>query len=54
MDDSIAAALSRIADIVGPRGIVAPADAGPLLRDERQLYRGAAALVVRPGSVDEC
>src|SRR6476469_2353224 len=54
MDDSIAAALARIADIVCPRGIVAPADAAPLLRDERKLYRGAAALVVRPGSVDEC
>ena len=54
MDDSIAAALERIVNIVGPRGIVAPADAAPLLRDERRLYRGAAALVVRPGSVDEC
>jgi len=54
MDDSIAAALARIANVVGPRGIVAPADAAPLLRDERGLYRGAAALVVRPASVDEC
>jgi FAD/FMN-containing dehydrogenase len=54
MDDSIAAALARIANIVGPRGVVAPADAAPLLRDERRLYRGAAALVVRPGSVEEC
>src|SRR6185295_13611557 len=54
MTDSTAAALERIANIVGPRGVVAPADAAPLLRDERRLYLGAAALVVRPGSVDEC
>lgn len=54
MPHSIAAALERIAAIVGPRGVVAPEDAAPLLRDERGLYRGAAALVVRPGSVDEC
>jgi D-lactate dehydrogenase (cytochrome) len=54
MNDSIAAALERIANIVGPRGVVALEDAAPLLRDERGLYRGAAALVVRPGSVDEC
>jgi D-lactate dehydrogenase (cytochrome) len=52
--DSTAAALERIAAIVGPRGVVAPEDASALLRDERGLYRGAAALVVRPGSVDEC
>jgi D-lactate dehydrogenase (cytochrome) len=49
-----AAALERIAAIVGPRGIVAPEDAAPLLCDERGLYRGAAALVVRPASTDEC
>ncbi|HET7607606.1 MAG TPA: FAD-binding protein, partial [Gammaproteobacteria bacterium] len=54
MADSIAAALTRIAAIVGPRGIVPPEDAAPLLRDHRELYRGAAALVVRPGTVDEC
>jgi D-lactate dehydrogenase (cytochrome) len=54
MDNSIGPALERIAAIVGPRGVVAPEDAAPLLRDERGLYRGAAALVVRPGSVDEC
>jgi FAD/FMN-containing dehydrogenase len=54
MPDSTTAALERIANIVGPRGLVAPADAAPLLRDERGLYRGAAALVVRPGTVDEC
>jgi FAD/FMN-containing dehydrogenase len=54
MTGSIAAALERIAAIVGPRGIVSPEDAAPLLRDERGLYRGKAALVVRPGSVGEC
>ncbi|HUQ51380.1 MAG TPA: FAD-binding oxidoreductase, partial [Gammaproteobacteria bacterium] len=53
MPDS-AAALERIASIVGPRGVVAHADAAPLLRDERGLYQGAAALVVRPASVEEC
>ena len=46
-----AAALAEIARIVGPAGVLAGADAAPLLRDERGLYRGAAALVVRPASV---
>ena len=54
MADLSSAALERIAAIVGPRGVVAPEDAGALLRDERGLYRGAAALVVRPANVDEC
>ena len=54
MRDSVSAALERIAAIVGPRGLLAGADAAPLLRDERGLYRGAAALVVRPASTDEC
>ena len=54
MTEPIAAALERIAAVVGPSGVVAGADAEPLLRDERGLYRGAAALVVRPSSVDEC
>ena len=39
--------------MVGPRGIVPSVDAAPLLRDERRLYQGAAALVVRPGSTEE-
>jgi D-lactate dehydrogenase (cytochrome) len=47
-------ALERIVAIVGPAGIVAPGDADGLLRDERALYRGAAALIVRPNSVDQC
>jgi D-lactate dehydrogenase (cytochrome) len=54
MNEAITVALQRIAAIVGPQGVVAPADAEGLLRDERGLYRGAAALVVRPASVDEC
>jgi FAD/FMN-containing dehydrogenase len=54
MADPTAAALERIAAIVGPRGVVASVDAAALLRDERRLYRGAAALVVRPASTDEC
>jgi D-lactate dehydrogenase (cytochrome) len=52
--ESIAAALERIAAIVGPSGVVAGADAEPLLHDERRLYHGAAALAVRPASVEEC
>ena len=47
-------ALKQIAAIVGPSGIVAQAAAAGWLVDERQLYRGAAALIVRPASVDEC
>jgi FAD/FMN-containing dehydrogenase len=54
MPDSTSAALERVAAIVGPGGIVAADDAAPLLRDERDLYRGAAALVVRPASTEEC
>jgi FAD/FMN-containing dehydrogenase len=54
MAESIAAALERIAAIVGQRGILTGADAAPLLRDERGLYQGAAALVVRPASTAEC
>ncbi len=51
---SAAAALERIAAIVGPAGVVDPASAAALLTDERGLYRGAAALVVRPATVEEC
>jgi FAD/FMN-containing dehydrogenase len=52
--EPISATLERIAAIVGPRGVLTGADAAPLLRDERGLYEGAAALVVQPASVDEC
>ncbi len=51
---SLRAALEQIAAVVGPSGVVAPADAAGLLNDERGLYHGAAALIVRPGSVAEC
>jgi D-lactate dehydrogenase (cytochrome) len=69
-------ALRRIAEIVGPDGVVhavggadaaSPADAASqadaasaaaavaaYLEDERRLYRGAAAAIVRPKSVEEC
>ena len=48
-----AAALEEIARIVGPAGVLTGADAAPLLRDERGLYCGAAALVVRPSTVEQ-
>ncbi|MFS8608071.1 MAG: FAD-binding protein, partial [Gammaproteobacteria bacterium] len=47
-------ALRRIAEIVGPEGIVPPTEAERYLVDERRLYRGSAALIVRPSTVDEC
>jgi D-lactate dehydrogenase (cytochrome) len=47
-------ALERIAAVVGPRGIVPAAEAAGMRNDHRGLYRGAAALVVRPGTVEEC
>ena len=47
-------ALERIATIVGPQGVVAAADARGMLGDERGLYSGAAALIVRPASTAEC
>jgi FAD/FMN-containing dehydrogenase len=46
--------LKRIADIVGPDGIVPLVDAERYLVDERRQYRGAAAMIVRPQSVEEC
>src|SRR5690606_10981406 len=47
-------ALERIAAVVGPEGLV-PADAADaFLVDERRLYRGRAALIVRPKTVAEC
>src|SRR5262249_39768488 len=35
-------------------GVVAADDAGGMLTDQRGLFRGRAALIVRPGSVEEC
>lgn len=51
---SVHEALERIAAIVGERGMVAAGDADRYLVDERRRYRGAAALIVRPGSIEEC
>ena len=47
-------ALEEIAEIVGPRGVVEGVAAESFLRDERDLYRGQAAAVVRPASTEEC
>jgi FAD/FMN-containing dehydrogenase len=46
--------LDRIKAAVGPKGFIADAAGmAPYLREERGLYRGAARLVVRPGSTEE-
>jgi len=47
-------ALAQIREIVGPRGLVEGSDASALLVDERGLYQGRAALIVRPASTEEC
>ena len=52
MDTSTA--LAQIREIVGPRGLVEGSDASALLVDERGLYQGQAALIVRPASTEEC
>jgi D-lactate dehydrogenase (cytochrome) len=46
-------ALLRLRDAVGPKGVVAEADAAPYLADQRGLYRGKAALILRPGTLAE-
>ncbi|WP_405229985.1 FAD-binding oxidoreductase [Lentisalinibacter sediminis] len=46
-------ALDRIREIVGQKGLVDPAAADGYLIDERQLYKGEAALIVRPASTAE-
>jgi FAD/FMN-containing dehydrogenase len=46
-------ALERIAAVVGPAGVVAAQDAAGMLNDERGLYRGAAAAIVRPSSTEQ-
>jgi FAD/FMN-containing dehydrogenase len=46
--------IDRIRDAVGPKGWVAdPAEIEPYLLETRGSYRGATALVVRPGSTRE-
>ena len=51
---TIANALRQISSVVGEQGEVPAAAAEPLLRDERGLYQGQAALVVRPATTLEC
>ena len=48
-----ASVIERIAAVVGPAGIVARQDAAGMLDDERGLYRGAAAAIVRPSSTEQ-
>ena len=44
----------QLAEIVGPKALIADVAAmEPYLREERGLYRGKAALVLRPGSTAE-
>ena len=47
-------ALKKIRDLVGYRGRVDDAGLDAHLIDERRLYQGQAAAVVRPGSLMEC
>ena len=49
-----AQAIEQIAAIVGPAGVVDETAAAGLLADQRDLYRGRAALIVRPASTAEC
>lgn len=44
-------ALESIREIAGPGGVIEGADRERYLNDQRGLYRGASALVVRPASV---
>ena len=53
-NNTIAEALRQIAGAVGEQGVMPAEAAEPLLRDERGLYRGQAAMVVRPGTTREC
>jgi D-lactate dehydrogenase (cytochrome) len=48
-----ASVIERIAAVVGPAGMVAPQDAAGMLDDERGLYRGAAAAIVKPSSTEQ-
>ena len=45
---------NQLREIVGAKAAIAePADMAPYLHEERGLYQGKAALVLRPGSADE-
>lgn len=45
--------LEDLRNLVGGTGVLAGADAAPMLQDWRGLYRGRALAVVRPGSTEE-
>lgn len=45
-------ALEKIREIAGPGGVIEGADRERYLNDQRGLYQGASALVVRPASVE--
>jgi FAD/FMN-containing dehydrogenase len=47
------AVLDKIASVVGPKGIVADADAAPFLSEWRGRWPGEAALIVTPASTEE-
>lgn len=44
--------LDRIRELVGPGGVIEGADRQRYLNDQRGLYQGASALVVRPATVE--
>ncbi|HYL49010.1 MAG TPA: FAD-binding oxidoreductase [Stellaceae bacterium] len=46
-------AVARIKSVVGPKGVVEPADAEPYFEERRGRYHGAAMAVLRPASTDE-
>jgi D-lactate dehydrogenase (cytochrome) len=48
------AVLAHLSTIVGSDGVVPTAAADAYLVDERRLYRGSAALIVRPKTAAEC
>ncbi|MBT8143194.1 MAG: FAD-binding oxidoreductase [Gammaproteobacteria bacterium] len=50
---NVASALQSIREVVGPRGLVDDSDAATYLTDQRRLYNGEAALIVRPATTDE-
>ncbi len=53
-DGSDGALLDRIAEVVGPKGLVTdPAEMAPHLVEPRGRYRGAARALVKPATTDE-
>ena len=54
MDGSTPDIINRLKQIVGPRGFIEDAgDMAPYLVEQRNLFRGAAPIVLRPGSTAE-